>query len=1002
MTSRKKKTSGGKAAGLHETTPNGGTVPPDATQRKTAKAADDVQPSARFTLITATAPAVVSKAFRLVDGKLVKTTAANVYDGHAAWREVGNLTEFGQVLSSLTPAQALVYGCAAEPEFDLTTKKAWDANGRPDGQAPRSKEVLPYRAQPGVLCLDHDAPDDGAPLTRDQFVAAIRTSAPGLADAELLTLPSAGSMIVNGATGETLRGLLGQRGYLIVQDATDIPRAGRVICDRAWAAGHGRFAVSSAGTLLERGLIDLSVFQGNHVDFAGGAVCHPPLVQQRGDPVLIAGVCKVVDTKIALPDLDPAAERLAAASKDAARALVKDRAREARSAWMAVRVEQGFKSIKARSPGTSDEDARAQAAATVEEAIGRQMLTGGFEIDVRSPDGKIVSITIAQILADRKLWHGCATRDPIEGIAYQGGRLVGTLYLAGPRLPSLYSHAHGGQRYDLIGQRDSILIQPGALAATTDLLIGIFRKSDDFFDFGEALVRVDGGALLPLVKDITPYLASRVVQFTRLVRRGKGAEATYEEVNVDPPVAVCASMLALGATRRLKPLRAVVTAPLMRPDGSILCVEGYDAETQLFLDLAGEDMCDVPLSPTPSQLRAAFAVLWAPFAQFPFVGDVDRGVFLASLLTAVQRVLIDVCPAFGFDANTQGSGKTTLCECLAIISSNAPAKVWPHTNDEAETRKRVLTALLSGARSLIWDNAKGTVDSASLAALVTGAVFTDRILGVTADASVPNRMLLCFSGNNFSATGELTRRIFISRLDAKVADPYTRRFSFAPKEVCLEQRQKLVAASLTLLRGHRQAGQPIVDERASGFPQWDTMVRQAVLWVAKHVAPESVRIGDPLDSLLDTARHDSTDGDLRELIDAWLSVFGSKEISVRALLKIHEEHNHFKHSSVAEKRRLADALEAFGRDGRPPTAQSLGLVLKYRRDRVMAGTGLRIERRGQLDGIQMWRVAAAAQGSSGPDAGGKSADTAAATNTVKGSTAPAKGTTKGLRDDEGF
>ena len=98
----------------------------------------------------------------------------------------------------------------------------------------------------------------------------------------MLWWPSASSHICDAETGEDLTGLRGQRIYLMVREAGDIPRAGAVLVDRFWAAGHGRIAVSAAGAALERCPVDGSVWQPERLDFAAGAVCGEGLVQRRG------------------------------------------------------------------------------------------------------------------------------------------------------------------------------------------------------------------------------------------------------------------------------------------------------------------------------------------------------------------------------------------------------------------------------------------------------------------------------------------------------------------------------------------------------------------------------------------------------------------------------------------------------------------------------------------------------------------------------------------------
>ncbi|HSG58351.1 MAG TPA: hypothetical protein VLA06_02385, partial [Woeseiaceae bacterium] len=122
--------------------------------------------------------------------------------------------------------------------------------------------------------------------------------------------PSASSHIHDRATGDDLTGLRGQRLYMLVAEAGDIPRAGAALVDRLWAAGLGRIVASAAGSALERCPVDASVWQPERLDFAAGAVCGPGLAQRRGVPRLIPGGVEVVDTRSVLPD-DPDIRRAA-------------------------------------------------------------------------------------------------------------------------------------------------------------------------------------------------------------------------------------------------------------------------------------------------------------------------------------------------------------------------------------------------------------------------------------------------------------------------------------------------------------------------------------------------------------------------------------------------------------------------------------------------------------------------------------------------------------------
>jgi hypothetical protein len=303
------------------------------------------------------------------------------------------------------------------------------------------------------------------------------------------------------------------------------------------------------------------------------------------------------------------------------------------------------------------------------------------------------------------------------------------------------------------------------------------------------------------------------------------------------------------------PLRGVVLATVhgsITPNigGSITAVSDnmYD-EQQLIAEY-----------PTEQQLMDAYFRLMKPFESFPFVKETDRGVLFAALLTAIVRPVLKTSPAFAFDATQHGTGKTILAECCAVLATGERPITWPHvSNNEEETRKRLLTVLRSGSRVLLWDNIVGQFDSPSLAVLLTSDVYTDRVLGVSGSEVYPNRLLTIFTGNNFTPTGELTRRVLTCRLDAKTERPYTRKFDFNPTDLCLAERQALVAAGVTLLKGYANAGRPRMAPPLGSFGEWDSMVRQAVLWVEQHVLAGLGGLGDPVQSILDQAATDPVD-----------------------------------------------------------------------------------------------------------------------------------------------
>jgi len=97
-----------------------------------------------------------------------------------------------------------------------------------------------------------------------------------------------------------------------------------------------------------------------------------------------------------------------------------------------------------------------------------------------------------------------------------------------------------------------------------------------------------------------------------------------------------------------------------------------------------------------------------------------------------------------------------------------------------------MTILLESPRAVVWDNIIGTFDSASLAGLLTSATYTDRILGVSKSADVPNRAVWLLTGNNLTLAGDMPRRVLKCRIDPQTERPFARRFDLEPESYCLK------------------------------------------------------------------------------------------------------------------------------------------------------------------------------------------------------------------------
>lgn len=911
---------------------------------------------ARFTVLTAIQPDTCSKTFSISksDDKLDKLTVADVSRGSVAVQGVASLADFAAILGALKHDNALIYGVPPRDQMELVTSKEWQRAGMPADKVARTAQAFRWPAGGGVMFLDYDAPSDAPALSRDELVLALVTACPGLGLPDLLWLPSSSSHIVNTKTGQDLTGLKGQRLYLLVADASDIPRAGAALVAHLWASGFGHCEVSAAGTVLERTLVDSSVWQTNRIDFAAGAVTVPPLEQRRGEPIRITGLLgiEICDTATAIPDPTPEILALVSTAKGKARADVAERAERVRAEWSDQRVNVLTAKLTRERRDLTPEQARAQAVDAVERAVERRDLYGDWPLEVQDRHGEWRMVTVGDVLDAPYTWHGCKTRDPLEP-EYDGGRTVGKLFLVGAR-PVLHSMAHGGQTFQLHRQLSRVQLVQGKESQATDDLLEIMRRQPHLFDYGSGLVipRADGSGELHEVNRATvAYHVGKSAQFFRRRVNAQGVEIERLE---NPPQRICDTVLGKGAERKLKRLDAVTNAPIMRPDGTIQDAPGYDGEVRLFLDM-DEAPLPVPDNPSAAELRKALATLWEPVAHFPYDTPDCRAVTLAAMLTAIQRPVLGATPAFAFDAPRQGTGKSLLAESIGVLATGTRPAAWPHVErNEEEVRKRLLAALRHSKRVMLWDNIMGAFDSAAVATMLTQSHFTDRVLGTNNTETYPNKALVLLTGNNFTPAGELPRRVLTCRLDAKSETPFTRTFDFDPRTRMEANHLHMVRAGLTLLRGYVCAGRPrLTPDSLGSFEQWDGMVRQAVLWVAKNVADPDF-LGDPIQSVRNQATADPALEVLGDVLHALANVFGGSWFNASGLATICQEADRPGGLVSAPRRRLADALSDMLTRGKA-SSRAIGRVLTFNRDKPV--DGLVLKRSAQpTQRVYHWRI----------------------------------------------
>lgn len=817
--------------------------------------------SALLTLATSTKPARLTKRWELVSGTPTKQHAGEMAEGFAHKIDAPSPQDLAEVLSQLQQNNALIFGLAPANQCPVVTRDKLPSAA--PGTIARTADAFTWNTGPGWLLLDGDPAPGKEPLTRDEWLALLFEAAPALAGAPMVWGVSGSSCIFNSATGEQVTGVRGQRLYVLVADARDIPRAGKALFERLWLAGHGYFVVSKSGRLLNRTPIDSSVWQTNRLDFAAPPVCVPPLVHRRPAPEAINNDAPPLVTADALPDLTQAeAEQLAAmiAAERGCDDLIAEISL-ARDTWVDERL---------AALGDLPETEQAEARKRLADAVERGRLFGDFELLHSSGE----RVTVGNLLDNPDRWHGERFHDPLEPDYSNNDRRIAIANLKSGGTPFIYSHAHGGQRFRLLRPVQQLKLQQGELPQVLPKILERLRLDSEIFERAGVLVRLADGELMTVEKAwLQTHLESG---FQLLMFDSRGNEWTQR----DCPDKLALRLLAGRGSWDLPKVGAVVTFPVMRPNGSVLDKPGFDEATALlFLDDSNERPAPHPLD--RKGLKEALERIWQPFEQFPFDCAVSRGVFLAALLTTVCRPALPTAPGFLVRAYTPGTGKTLLSECLMLlVGASLSALPLPENNPE-EIEKRLFAKLLTGCPGLILDNLVGVIDNAALCAFLTSPEPEGRILGQSETRSVVNRALWLLNGNNVTAGGDTFRRILPITLDANSETPETRRFTFNPRDVIRDRLDAYRADLLSVLLTFQWEGAPTVTAGSFGsFEEWERLVRQCVCWLIREgVAPAAMT--DPLEVMTLSKAEDPHHQQHAAILEAWNDLHGDSVVHVR-------------------------------------------------------------------------------------------------------------------------
>ena len=455
------------------------------------------------------------------------------------------------------------------------------------------------------------------------------------------------------------------------------------------------------------------------------------------------------------------------------------------------------------------------------------------------------------------------------------------------------------------------------------------------------------------IRSIQPnYLRGRLERAANYYRDGKGGL-----VPIPPPMDIVHDILSFQAADwQFSPLETLTEVPLLRPDGTILALPGYDRATKTVY-VPAKDLRIPTINDRPSRddVTDAMSELDEALSEFPFADPSSRANTLGLLLTPVVRVAIDGrVPLALIDAPQPGTGKSLLATIVAVIATGRDADMMSAPQDEDEWRKAITANLYSGTSIVIYDDLHSVLHSASLARVLTAPQWSDRMLGSTRTLNLPQLVTWIATGNNIRLGGDLARRCYWIRLDAEMSRPWTRDRFRHPNLMAWarKHRGKLLAALLTIARAWFAAGRPASDvPRIGGFQEWADMVGGMLAHAGVHGFLGNVA------ELYEQA--DDTSTQWEGFLFALREFFGENSFTVAELLQGMQ--------SRLKEHLPEELAAAWGNDNVPSNGlrAKLGKALRKRIGTRYGTDGLHLLRSGteSRGGCVRWTVVAGLQGS---------------------------------------
>lgn len=356
--------------------------------------------------------------------------------------------------------------------------------------------------------------------------------------------------------------------------------------------------------------------------------------------------------------------------------------------------------------------------------------------------------------------------------------------------------------------------------------------------------------------------------------------SSKSRTRIPPPKDIVEAILSRTEFPGVRPIRSIVSAPVLGSDGIGRLSGGYDPSSLTYI--ASSETWTI--APCGAQESARW-LLSEVLGDFPFATPSDAAHALGLMLLPFVRPLIDgPTPLHLIDAPTQGTGKSLLARVCLIPAAGIAISATAGTRDEEEWRKKIASALLEGRPYVFLDNLSRKVDSDALAAVLLSREWNDRALGRLGNVNLPVSCLWLATANNAELSRDITRRTVWIRLDSQVERPEDRTgFRHPSIETWVaSHRKEVVAHILGVLSAWIASGRPLWPGTGmGGFEVWRSVMGGIL---------ESAGVEGFLANLAELRAHVDAESEAwGGFYERWHERHGGVKVLAKELLELFEE-----------------------------------------------------------------------------------------------------------------